>query len=579
MNIKYRRKIAKKIVSVLTILSLLSILIISAIPVSACYFTIGTFEDDYTTSKDSFFKGEIVYGKGQAYGYNYFLKLRIRDPDGNIVYHSDKSQYVVYSSFLLNDSAKTGTWNIQLGIYKCGDWQWSTNSGRIAYFTVCDTNFTLTVNVNGNGLVVKDPDQSYYTYGTNVGISAVADLGWSFNNWTGDINSDTNPESIEMDSDKSITANFVENQYVLTVDVIGNGSVVIDPNFTYYTYGSIINLTAQPNESWYFDHWEGDLSGYENPISIIMDNDKNAIAVFSNSEPICTYTLTINTDGDGVVDVEPSGPYYYGDIVYLTAIPSEGSTFNHWSGNLSGNSNPAEINMTDNKYVTAHFVKSGTNGGNSGNGNGGGGISSLPKKKSNKPPIADLSAGELYVGFVNEEIDFNGTLSYDYDGYIIEWLWDFGNGTTALGELVSHNYSSPGEYVVTLKVTDNKGANDTDETTVVINQPNRPPSELIVIGPTKGLVKIEYLFSIVSTDEDNDKIKYTIDWGDETTSESDYLPSGDFFNKSHKWVKPGEYQINVSAYDNDTTTKTDITITINKNDIPEESNIIIIFIL
>ncbi len=575
MDIKNRKKISRKFVSILAIFSLISILTITAIPVSACHYTIGTFEDDYETLKDSFFKGEIVYGMGEAYGYNYLLKLRIRDPDGNVVYCSNESQYVVYGSFFLNESAKMGIWNIQLGILKCG-WEWSTNSGRIAYFSVSDANFTLAININGNGSVIKDPDKAYYSYGKIVNISAVADLGWSFNNWTGDLNSGINPESVLMDSNKSVTANFIQDQYVLAIDILGNGSVAIDPDFSYYTYGSIINLTALLNESWNFDHWAGDISGKENPISIIMDNDKNVIAVFSEPEPL--YTLIVNIDGDGVVEINTYGPYHFGDIVNLTAIASEGSTFDHWSGNLSGNSNPATINMTENKNVTAHFEifeEKKKNGGSS----GGGGVTSLPVIKSNKPPVADLSAGELYIGFVNEEIDFDATLSYDYDGYIAEWGWNFGDGTTALGENIIHNFSSPGDYTIILKVTDNKGATNTDVTTAVIIQANHPPSEPNVSGPIEGFVNIEYLFSIVSTDEDNDEIKYTVDWGDGNIDDSIFLKSGDLFNISHKWIEPGDYIINVSAYDNDTIAKIDITITLDEQDTPEESNIIIIIIL
>ena len=107
MVIKQRNKINKKFVSVLTILSLTSILIITAIPVSACHYKIGTFEDDYTTSKDSFFKGEIVYGKGQAYGYNYLLKLRIRDPDGNVMIQAgDKIEWTDESGETLRGCVK-----------------------------------------------------------------------------------------------------------------------------------------------------------------------------------------------------------------------------------------------------------------------------------------------------------------------------------------------------------------------------------------------------------------------------------------------------------------------------------------
>jgi PKD repeat protein len=282
------------------------------------------------------------------------------------------------------------------------------------------------------------------------------------------------------------------------------------------------------------------------------------------------------------VDIDSSGPYHYGDIVNLTAVPSEGSIFDHWSGNLSGNTNPEKIIMNENKIVTAHFVKTSTNGGNGGSNGGGGNKGSTgfkPKPKLNKPPVADLSAGELYVGFINEEIDFDASLSYDYDGYIMEWLWDFGDGTTSLGEITSHAYSNPGEYTVILKVTDNKGASDSDETTAVVIQPNHPPSEPIVNGPTEGFVNIDYLFSIVSTDEDNDKIKYIIDWGNGNIIESEFMSAGQLFNVSHKWIESGNYTIKVTVDDSKTNATNELEIKIEEPDIsdtPEENNFILI---
>ena len=581
MVIKQRKKIIKKSVPVLTILSLISLLIINANPVSACYYKIGTFEDDYSTSKDSFFKGEIVYGKGETYGYNYLLKIRIRDPDDNVVYYSNESKNVVYGSFFLNDSAKVGTWSIQLGIKKCS-WKWSTEYGKIAYFSVGDTNFSLTVNVSGNGSVFKDPDETNYSYGTIVKLTAVPDLGWSFVNWSGDLISSTNPVNITIDSDKTVTATFNQDQYLLDIIIEGNGSVAKYPDQETYLYGTLVNLMAIADTGCTFCNWSGNLSCTNCSMSIVMDSNKSVVALFTEE----LYILDIVVDGNGYVSRVPDKEFYnYGDIVNLTAIPSEGSTFDHWSGNLSGNSNPMTINMTENKNVTAHFIISSNNGGDDGNGDnggsnsGGGGVISSSHKKPNEAPIADLSAGELYKGFVNEEIDFNGTLSYDKDGYITKWFWNFGDGTTALGEITIHSYSSPGTYNVILIVTDDKGARDSDTTSAVIILPNHPPAQPNINGPTEGFVDIEYLFSIVSTDEDNDEIKYTIDWGDGNIDESNFLQSGDFFNISHRWTEAGDYLVNVSANDDDTITKIDFIITIDEPDIPEESNIVLFLIL
>ena len=203
--------------------------------------------------------------------------------------------------------------------------------------------------------------------------------------------------------------------------------------------------------------------------------------------------------------------------------------------------------MTENKTITAYFKnddQGGTNGngGNTGNGGGSnGGNGGSTGKKINNPPVADLSAGEPHFGFINEEIEFNATYSYDIDDHISEYIWDFGDGTTANGKIINHSYSNPGDYKVILIVKDSKGATDTDESIVIVVKPNSPPSDVNITGPNEGLINVEYEFSFVSIDLDKDKIKYTIDWGDGTINVSDFLESGKSYTVKHKWTKPGEY--------------------------------------
>lgn len=69
-------------------------------------------------------------------------------------------------------------------------------------------------------------------------------------------------------------------------------------------------------------------------------------------------TLTVGTVGSGSVARNPDqAAYAYGTVVTLVATPSSGWTFSGWSGDLSGSANPATINMTGNKTVTATFTK------------------------------------------------------------------------------------------------------------------------------------------------------------------------------------------------------------------------------
>jgi len=63
-------------------------------------------------------------------------------------------------------------------------------------------------------------------------------------------------------------------------------------------------------------------------------------------------SLTVNVIGDGVVNRNDSAPYYYGDVVELTAVPADGWTFSSWSGDLTGSTNPDTITMDGNKTVS-----------------------------------------------------------------------------------------------------------------------------------------------------------------------------------------------------------------------------------
>jgi CubicO group peptidase (beta-lactamase class C family)/PKD repeat protein len=66
----------------------------------------------------------------------------------------------------------------------------------------------------------------------------------------------------------------------------------------------------------------------------------------------------------------------------------------------------------------------------------------------------------------SDTVSFDGSGSSDPDGTIRTYEWDFGDGTTATGEMSSHSYGSTGTFTVTLTVTDNEGATNTTTKTV-----------------------------------------------------------------------------------------------------------------
>ena len=214
--------------------------------------------------------------------------------------------------------------------------------------------YTLSVNVEGEGDVAKDPDEPAYHYGNVVSLTATGEPGWSFARWSGDLSGANNPETITMDEDKDVTATFTQDEYTLTMDVEGEGTVSQDPQSETYFYGETVTLTATASIGWSFAEWSGDLSGTDNPETITMDEDKDVTATFTQDE----YTLTVDVEEGGTVSQDPqSETYFYGETVTLTATADTGWSFAGWSGDLSGTDNPESITMDGNKDVTAAFTQ------------------------------------------------------------------------------------------------------------------------------------------------------------------------------------------------------------------------------
>jgi WD40 repeat protein len=86
---------------------------------------------------------------------------------------------------------------------------------------------------------------------------------------------------------------------------------------------------------------------------------------------------------------------------------------------------------------------------------------SIIKRTVNEPPTAVATGDDLLI--VDETGSFDGTLSSDSDGTIASYDWDFGDGSPpSTYSTASHSYGAAGTYTVTLKVTDDDGATDTD---------------------------------------------------------------------------------------------------------------------
>jgi len=104
----------------------------------------------------------------------------------------------------------------------------------------------------------------------------------------------------------------------------------------------------------------------------------------------------------------------------------------------------------------------------------------------NRPPVASITQSAAEVS-QNEPISFDGLESYDPDGTIVSYVWDFGDGTTGTGVTASHEYVEDGNYQITLTVTDDDGESASAETTVTIEteaepEPEEEPMQLAILS-------------------------------------------------------------------------------------------------
>ena len=94
-------------------------------------------------------------------------------------------------------------------------------------------------------------------------------------------------------------------------------------------------------------------------------------------------------------------------------------------------------------------------------------------------PVAPTAAFTPTMNNLNGS--FDGSASNDPDGTITSWDWEFGDGNTDSGEIVTHTYGSAGSYNVKLTVTDNQGLSNSVTHTVNATEPSGTPVESVAV--------------------------------------------------------------------------------------------------
>jgi len=153
----------------------------------------------------------------------------------------------------------------------------------------------------------------------------------------------------------------------------------------------------------------------------------------------------------------------------------------------------------------------------------------------NKAPVAD--AGKDIFSCSGNAVTLTAA-----DTTAAKYTWNFGDGETAEGKSVTHNYTKGGSYTATVTVDDSKGTPCSTSMDAVNVRVNSAPMVTLNQAQNACTGETVGLDASGSKDSDGDKLRYTWNFGDGTTVEGG---SG----MSHAYAKGGSYNVTVTAND------------------------------
>ena len=161
----------------------------------------------------------------------------------------------------------------------------------------------------------------------------------------------------------------------------------------------------------------------------------------------------------------------------------------------------------------------------------------------NALPIVSIETDRT-EGIAPLTVRFDGTGSWDPDGTIRRYRWDFGNGEDGDGPQVEHTYSAPGTYEATLTVIDKRHARASASVTILVRESNALPVAAFSVSPSLAYPRQTIRFDAgASYDPDGEIVSYEWSFGDGMT--------GSGVLTSYRYEALGTYDVVLTIRDND----------------------------
>jgi len=158
-----------------------------------------------------------------------------------------------------------------------------------------------------------------------------------------------------------------------------------------------------------------------------------------------------------------------------------------------------------------------------------------------RPPNAVFvsSHGTVETG---QQVRFNGSSSFDQEGPITSYEWNFGDGTVRKGATQTYSYASAGDKDVTLTVTDSSGTTAAVTRPLSVDSPNEPPAASFDASRAQSGSDLQIGFDASnSVDPDGELQAYGWEFGDGTNATGERVV--------HEFESPGTYTVELSVRD------------------------------
>ncbi len=167
----------------------------------------------------------------------------------------------------------------------------------------------------------------------------------------------------------------------------------------------------------------------------------------------------------------------------------------------------------------------------------------VEEPQMNTAPTAIVSATPEF-GQAPLEVNFIGSQSID-DMAIASYSWDFGDGSTSTMANPVHTFNDPGNYNVTLTVSDDAGLQDSEGIVIMVTEvnSNTAPTAVISATPESGMAPLEVRFTGDQSFDDTAIASYNWNFDNGGTS--------NMANPIHIFSEPGSYEVTLAVIDDE----------------------------